>query len=479
MKIYKSLLAVLLTFVFVCAQNNTAKIRFMIGSAERLPANETSWEKTSLNDKVFEGDRIKTALNSRVELEMPDQSVIRIDQNSIFDVKDIKTEEESGEDNFSFTLWAGNVWAKFTKVLSGRKSRTIESPSAVVAVRGTTFEVNVDQDLTTRVAVEEGEVLVTSKDTQGEVTVRPNQQTIVRKGKSPTDPETGEESDESQSDSRFPFQVNRPPLQITDPAVLSRGVELSGRTLPGSFVEANGQPFNVGPNGEFRGQVRINEGFNSITINASNGEFKHTERIRLFVNTKAPQVRLSTPLVSGFLNKRDYSLSGAIFDQTPLDKIKVTINGEEIIEVRQRGSFNRTIILKEGRNDINIVATDLSNNQIQKVERIFLDTVKPIITVTEPAQPNFVRFEPPPNPDRFDRADKERFRQVIRGVIIDPQPSSGLKRIVINGQEIRPNTDGSFETEIILQRGDNRLTFYAEDLAGNIARDNTRRIFIR
>ncbi len=479
MKLIKTIFLTLFVCALLFAQNNSAKVRFLIGSAERLPANETTWQKASLNDRVYEGDRIKTALNSRVELEMPDESIIRVDQNSIFDVKDIKTEEESGEDNFSFSLWAGNIWAKFTKAVSGRKSRSIESPSAVVAVRGTTFEVNVDQELTTRVAVEEGEVLVTSKDTQGEVIVRSNQQTIVRRGKSPTDPTTGEDNEDMRGDSGFPFQLNRPPLQITDPAILSRGVEISGKTLSGSFVEANGQPLNVGPNGGFRGQVRINEGFNSITINASNGDLSHTERLRLFVNTKGPQIRLSTPLVSGFLNKRDYSLSGAIFDQTPLDKIKVTINGEEIIEVRQRGSFNRTIILKEGRNDINIVATDLSNNQIQKVERIFLDTVKPIITVTEPAQPNFVRFEPPANPDRFSRTDQERFRQIIRGVIIDPQPSSGLKRIVVNGQEIRPNTDGSFEAEIVITRGDNRLTFFAEDLAGNITRDNSRRIFVR
>jgi hypothetical protein len=54
-----------------------------------------------------------------------------------------------------------------------------------------------------------------------------------------------------------------------------------------------------------------------------------------------------------------------------------------------------------------------------------------------------------------------------------------LKRVTINGKEIKPNPDGTFETEIALERGENRLSFYAEDLAGNISRDNSRVIWVR
>ncbi|MCK5033110.1 MAG: hypothetical protein KAS18_05730, partial [Calditrichia bacterium] len=135
---------------------------------------------------------------------------------------------------------------------------------------------------------------------------------------------------------------------------------------------------------------------------------------------------------------------------------------------------NRTIILKEGPNKISVVATDRSGNSQEYVQELFLDTVKPILTITEPAAKTHVRFEPPPPPT----VTNYRVEQTIRGIIIDPEPSSGIKRISINGKEIKPNSDGSFETSIIINRGVTNLNFVVEDLAGNIFRDNTRKIRI-
>lgn len=467
----------LMTAVFAQKQNS-AKIKFVIGNVQRLPANQTSWIRAKINGKVFEGDRIKTAPSSRVEIEMPDGSKLRIDQSTIFDIKEIKTKENDGEDKMSFSLWAGNIWAKFKKVLSSRQTRRIETPTAVVAIRGTELEVNVDKQLTTKVSVVEGLVAVSSKDVDGQVMVGTNQQTTVRKGFAPTQP-TQSSGQGPTNPSDFVFQVDKIQVQQSDPAVLSGGIRISGRTVPGARVMAAGTPLNVGPNGQFSGRVTIREGFNTIRIVAEKDGKSASENVRVFVNTRRPQIHLSSPLVSGFVNKRNYSLSGAVFDETPLDKIKVFLNGDEVVEVRGRGTFNRTIILHEGRNDIRIVAVDLSNNSTELSERIFLDTVKPIITITEPAQKNFFRLEPPAPPDKINSVRGERYVQIIRGVIIDPQPSSHLKRILINGKEIKPNTDGSFQTEIFLTRGNNQLQIIAEDLAGNITRDITRRIFIR
>ncbi len=463
----------------IAQKQSSAKIKFVIGDVQRLPAQQTSWLKATINGKVFQGDRIKTAANSRVEIEMPDGSKLRIDQSTIFDIKEIKTKEDDGEDKMSFSLWAGNIWAKFKKVVSGRQSRRIESPSAVVAIRGTELEVGVDQQLTTKISVIEGLVAVSSKDVDGEVMVGANQQTVVKKGQAPTQPAQSSGQDQATIPQDFVLRVDKIPVQQNDPAVLGSGIKISGRTIPGARVMAAGAPLNVNPNGQFSGRITVREGFNNVRITAEKDGKSTAENLRLFVNTRRPRIQLSSPLVSGFLNKRNYSLSGAVFDETPLDKIKVFFNGDEVAEVRGRGTFNRTLILHEGKNNIQIVAVDLSKNSTELAERLFLDTIKPIITITEPAQKNFFRLEPPAPPDRINSVRGERFVQVVRGVIIDPQPSSQLKRILINGKEIKPNTDGSFETEIFLNRGDNPLRIEAEDLAGNITRDNTRRIFIR
>lgn len=74
------------------------------------------------HQKVYEGDRLRTALNSRVELQMPDGSVIKINENSMFDVKEIKTAENEQSDRQSFTLWVGSLFAKFQRLLNSDKA---------------------------------------------------------------------------------------------------------------------------------------------------------------------------------------------------------------------------------------------------------------------------------------------------------------------------------------------------------------------
>ena len=469
--------------------NNIAKIKFLIGNAQVLSKGQTDWRNAKLNMEIKSGDRIKTLLNSRVEIDMPDGTLIKVNENSIFDVKEIKTIEQDKEDKMSFTLWAGNVWARFKKIVSNRQVRRIDSPSAVVAIRGTILDMNVDNNQSTRVRVFEGSVSVVSTEIQGEVIVGINQETTVDKGKPPTSPQmiqdTGGESDNSEN-GRFVFEINTDQLQFTDPAVLLAGVPVTGRVAPGATVTADGKPMAVNPNGMFNGRVSVQEGLNTIKFEALYNDRKKTSTLRLFVNTKKPQINLSSPIVTGYLNRRDYSLSGAVFDLTPRDKIKVYLNDDMVAEVEGRGSFNRTIILNEGRNDIRISAVDLSGNRVEIDEQLFLDTVKPIITITEPAQPVSNRFEPPKPPTRdnqqvsdLNRADADRFKQVVRGLVIDPEPSSKIKRISVNGQDIKVNSDGTFETVVMLRRGENRLSLYVEDLAGNMTQDNSRVIWIR
>lgn len=451
---------------------------------------QTSWQKVRFHQKVYEGDRLRTALNSRVELQMPDGSVIKINENSMFDVKEIKTAENEQSDRQSFTLWVGSLFAKFQKIVEQRQSREIETPSAVVAIRGTEFDLQVDRQQTTVVRVYKGKVSLRSKTAPGEVMVGVNQESRVERGKPPTPPRPftppsqGEEQGAETQQGLF-LKLDLKKFQITEPALVAGGLLLSGRTLPRARIMVNGLPLTVTANGLFKGRVPVQEGLNVLNVVVEFKGKRKQQTVRLLVNTQKPKIKLARPLTSAFTNRRDYSLSGAVFDQTPGDRVKVYINDEFITEVIGQGSFNRTIILNEGPNTIRVVAEDLSGNRTVLAEKIFLDTVKPILTVTEPAQPVFVRFEPPRPPGEKINFGEEKFVQIIRGVVIDPEPSSGIKRVIVNGQEIKPNNDGSFEAKIFLKRAlngrkvDNRLSFIIEDLAGNILRDNSRVIIVQ
>ena len=480
----------ILTSFVAPSQKSSANVKFLVGKVLLMRHGKIHWKKVHFNDKVYQGDRIRTDLSSRVELQMPDGSVIKINENSMFDVTEIKTPQNEHADKMSFTLWVGSIFAKFQKIVEQRQTRQIESPSAVVAIRGTQFDMAVDHNQTTTVRVYEGRVSLRSKQVPGEVFVSSNQESKVEKGKAPSPPKPfkapkGGKAQGGLLPKGELLKINLSKFQFTNAAILSAGLPLSGRTLPEARILANGLPLNVAPNGAFNGRIPVVEGLNIINVVAEfHGKHKK-QTIRILVNTKKPKIKLARPLTSMFTNRRDYSLSGAVFDGTPGDRVKVFINGEFVTEVMGQGSFNRTIILNEGKNTIRVVAEDVSKNRTEHVEQIFLDTVKPILTITEPAQPVYVRFEPPRPPKEQVKFGEERFRQVIRGIVIDPQPSSGIKRILVNGQDIRPNNDGSFQATIFLKRalpgrkGENRLSFVVEDMAGNILRDNSRVIIIQ
>ncbi len=482
----------LLLFTTISAQpakRSSARIKFLVGTVKLLHKGKIHWNTAHFNDRVYQGDRLRTELNARVELEMPDGSVIKINENSVFDVTEIKTPKIEHADKMSFTLWVGSLFAKFQKIIEQRQSRIIESPSAVVAVRGTQFDLEVDRNQTTTVRVYEGRVSFRSKQAAGEVFVSSNQESKVEKGKPPLPPKPFKPRRSSGVGSTLPkgqlLKINLSKFQFTDPVLLSTGLPLRGRSVPGARITANGIPLNVGSSGVFSGRIPVTEGLNVITILAEFHGQRQKQIVRILVNTFKPKIKLARPLTNMYTNRRDYSLSGAVFDRTPGDRIKLFINGELVTEVSGQGSFNRTIILNEGKNTIHIVAEDVSGNRTEYAEEIFLDTVKPVLTITEPAQPVYVRFEPPPPPNEPTPFAEQRFKQVIRGIVIDPQPSSGIKRILVNGQEIKPNNDGSFEATIFLKRApagrrsENRLSFIVEDMAGNILRDNSRVIIIQ
>jgi hypothetical protein len=317
--------------------------------------------------------------------------------------------------------------------------------------------------------------MVKSKDVAGEVAVGSNQETTVERGKPPLPPRTARLREESTSAGEFSLEVNQLPLMVSDAAALTAGVPVSGQVTPGALLQAEGIPLSVAANGAFSGRVKVMEGLNTIQLVAQYQDQTLTKELKIYANTKKPELRLSSPLVAGFFNRRDYSLSGGVFDATPGDKVKVYINNEEVAEILGRGSFNRTIILNEGKNVIAVVARDRSGNTTEMSQPLFLDTVKPILTITEPAQEKVYTYQPPapPNVSRLAAAE-----QHIRGIVIDPEPSSGIKRVVINGKEIKPKSDGSFDIMVPLQRGENQLTFMIEDLAGNVLRDNSKTVIM-
>jgi hypothetical protein len=134
-----------------------------------------------LHELVQVGDEIATGSNSEAVIQASDGSTIRIFPDS----RVIFSEKSPGIQGF-LQLFLGSIKVHIEK-LSGRPNpHTMTTPTAIIAVRGTTFSVFVDETDATLVAVDEGIVAVSNvRLPSQELLLRGGQKTWVMPGQPP------------------------------------------------------------------------------------------------------------------------------------------------------------------------------------------------------------------------------------------------------------------------------------------------------
>ena len=137
------------------------------------------------NDTAQAGDEILTDRKSSATLRVPDGSTVQIYPNS-----HVVLSSGTGTFKEFFNLVLGNVRVEIEK-LSGRPNpKSMTTPTAIIAVRGTIFHVSVNQSGDTQVGVEKGLVSVANLDhPEDEVMVKPGFMVSVRRGRRPTQPQ--------------------------------------------------------------------------------------------------------------------------------------------------------------------------------------------------------------------------------------------------------------------------------------------------
>jgi len=129
-------------------------VSYIEGDMEVLLKGEKDWRKVKLNQKLSEGDRIRTKFASKGELKMSDGSTISISENSIFDIK--KLFEKGLIRKSGFKLWIGNIKGRFKRLKTKDSYCEFYTPTAVMGLRGTEFFLSVDWDGRTKVGFKKG-----------------------------------------------------------------------------------------------------------------------------------------------------------------------------------------------------------------------------------------------------------------------------------------------------------------------------------
>jgi len=150
------------------------------GKMESRAAGERKWVRVRPGMFLFEGDAVRTGPNSKGAIVFSNGSEMKINSSSLFTVEaEDKVKRES-----KVKLFRGRTYSKSAGL---RAKVSIRTPVAVVSVRGTEFDTNVDESGDTEIMVVDG--IITVSNDFGSVDVNQGQTTSVTGGQAPQPPE--------------------------------------------------------------------------------------------------------------------------------------------------------------------------------------------------------------------------------------------------------------------------------------------------
>ncbi|MBU1077762.1 MAG: FecR family protein [Spirochaetes bacterium] len=168
------LLSVILTMVLSCAPKKRVEfgfISFYYGDIEVIQSGKKT--KPKLKMILRSGDEVYTKEKARIDIQLNNFGVIRVNQNSEIEVEKVITEIN---ESLKVGMDSGQILCRISKLKKGQ-DMDVSTPTAVVGVRGTTFMVEQNKkEKTSEVAVTSGAVEVENKKDPGtKATVKENE----------------------------------------------------------------------------------------------------------------------------------------------------------------------------------------------------------------------------------------------------------------------------------------------------------------
>lgn len=132
-------------------------VTLIVGDAQVKKMGSTEWRKLYVEDNLQMGDAVKTLADSYCELQMVKRGIFRVESSSELYLSKLVNEDDKV--NSRMKLSQGGLTLKPSKLKEGENFE-VETTTAVAAVRGTKFSVNVTTNGDTKIAVDEGKVAV-------------------------------------------------------------------------------------------------------------------------------------------------------------------------------------------------------------------------------------------------------------------------------------------------------------------------------
>lgn len=141
-------------------EGERARATLVRGEVKCRAGEEQPWSALPLGAFVQAGDHLLLMQEARLELQLPDGSVVRFDEGTRVRLVSAAYEPEKGGRDVKFFMALGKTWANIRQVFGSRAGVQVEADNAVVGIRGTVFRMNVAEDKSALVRVYRGSVKV-------------------------------------------------------------------------------------------------------------------------------------------------------------------------------------------------------------------------------------------------------------------------------------------------------------------------------
>ena len=135
-------------------------ITYLGGQVQIKKSGETQWTPGRPNMILGENDQIKVLAQSRAELILDNQSVVRLSENTALTIQKLEEEKTTGKENTRMGISLGRVWVKVSKFFNPASRSDMKTPTVIAGVQGTIYQLSVAADQSTTIQVYEGAVNV-------------------------------------------------------------------------------------------------------------------------------------------------------------------------------------------------------------------------------------------------------------------------------------------------------------------------------
>ena len=190
-----------------------AEIVSVQGKGETLGVKERTWREAVVNQQLAAGASVRTLDSSRMSVLLADQTQVRLAANSMIEIKQVS---DGAARATQLQQNSGRSWTQSKNVPD---KLTVQTPSALAAIRGTDWELVVDEDGTSTLTVLSGQVLLSNE--AGSVNIDAGEQGRAQKGVAPVKTVLVRPRDRVQWVSSFVVNIQRYPDLAGMPDVIA------------------------------------------------------------------------------------------------------------------------------------------------------------------------------------------------------------------------------------------------------------------